>query len=76
MGYKEIGLGTQDSPYEKFPKKLCLRAVHYRKGGEGIYLPGSFLSLDFHSLRVCSTASHLSLASRRNEVKTKCRSNH
>lgn len=55
---------------------LCLRPVHERKEGEGICLPRSFPSLDFHSVRVCTMASHLSLTDRRNEVKTKCRSNH
>lgn len=55
---------------------LCRRAVHERKEGEGICLPCSFPSLDFHSVRVCTMASHLSLTDRRNEVKTKCRSNH
>lgn len=39
-------------------------------------LPRSFPSLDFHSVRVCTMASHLSLTDRRNEVKAKCRSNH
>lgn len=55
---------------------LCLRPVHERKEGEGICLPRSFPALDFHSVRVCTIASHLSLTDRRNEVKTKCRSNH
>lgn len=56
-------------------QRNCLRAISERKGGKRIYLPGSFLSREFHSVWVCIMAGP-SLANRRNEVKTKCRSNH
>lgn len=62
-------------PYEKFSEKLP-QSSPWKEGSRRNLFAWIFSVSGFYLVRICTMASHLSLTNRRNEVKTKCRSNH
>lgn len=62
-------------PYEKFSEKLP-QSSPWKEGSRRNLFAWIFSASGFYLVRICTMASHLSLTNTRNEIKTKCRSNH